>query len=569
MKKKNGFTLVELLAVIVVLAIILAITIPGFTRILKASKEKSFINQGLLVEEAVKKYELKNELTFGEDGIAKIAIADLVSANEIEEFFGPNGELCEGEVWVTKVGNIQEYENVMKCGTYETTDYSLKIDEESPLITLNGSAVIDVYQGSTFVDLGIIIEDNVDDEATLQGLKVVGGDIVDTGVIGEYIRTYNVTDTSDNIAIEQTRTINVIPDNIASLEQGRYYTGIVKDSGKLYMVGRNSVGSFGDGTSTPQLTPVEITITGETIASVSLGDMHTGIVTTSGKLYMTGYNFYGQLGDGTTDDKSIPVQVIIPDETIASVTAGYSHTGIITTSGKLFVAGNNNDGQLGDGTTIQKETPFEIEITGETIKSISLGAWNTGIVTNSGRLYMIGDGSEGQLGDGTYLRKSTPVEILIPGETVAMVSLESFGHTGIVTNTGKLYMTGRNEYGQLGNGTTNGTNTPFQVTITGEEIASISGGAWHTGILTTTGKLYMTGGNVDGELGDGTFAPKSTPVEISIFGETIASANIGGFSHTGIITDSGKLYLAGQNTFGQIGDGTQVDKETPVEISIP
>ena len=136
------------------------------------------------------------------------------------------------------------------------------------------------------------------------------------------------------------------------------------------MWGWNSLGQLGDGTTTDRDTPIEITSNfdlkpGETIVSVSLGRNHSSVMTSSGRDFMWGRNGSGQLGDGTTTDIEAPIEItsnfdLKPGETLVSVTLGNDHSSAMTSSGRVFMWGRNNSGQLGDGTTTDRFTPVEI-----------------------------------------------------------------------------------------------------------------------------------------------------------------------------------------------------------------
>ena len=187
----------------------------------------------------------------------------------------------------------------------------------------------------------------------------------------------------------------------------------------LFATGGNYDGQLGDGTTVDKSTPVEVM---EDVQSVSAGEYHTMIVKNDGSLWATGDNSYGQLGDGTTVDKSTPVEVM---EDVQSVSAGWNHTMILKNDGSLWATGMNGDGELGDGTTVDKSTPVKVM---EDVQSVSAGMWHTMILKNCGNLWATGWNCYGQLGDGTYYWKSTPVKVM---EDVQSVSAGEY-HTMIM-----------------------------------------------------------------------------------------------------------------------------------------
>ena len=210
------------------------------------------------------------------------------------------------------------------------------------------------------------------------------------------------------------------------------------------------------------------------IQHVSAGSRHSLAVTTSGRVYAWGYNFYGQLGDGTTTNRTIPTLIsftgLQSGETIQSVEADGSHSLAVTTSGRVYAWGNNGNGQLGDDTTTYRPIPTLISFTGlqsgETIKDVFAGAYHSHAVTTSGRVYAWGYNFYGQLGDGTTTNRTIPTLIsftgLQSGETIKDVFAGAY-HSHAVTTSGRVYAWGYNFYGQLGDGTT--TNRPIPTII--------------------------------------------------------------------------------------------------------
>ena len=192
----------------------------------------------------------------------------------------------------------------------------------------------------------------------------------------------------------------------------------------------------------------------------------------------------------------------------------------------------------------------------ETENKISLGGAHSGAITEDGSLYMWGRNDYGQLGDGTKGDRSNPVKIM---DHVRSVSLGA-EHSGAITEDGSLYMWGSNSYGQLG---TNDRSKPVKIM---DHVRSVSLGGWHSGAITEDGSLYMWGRNDDGQLGDGTKKEeRSNPVKIM---DHVRSVSLGEW-HSGAITEDGSLYMWGSNSSGQLGDGTTTDRLTPIKINDP
>ena len=238
-------------------------------------------------------------------------------------------------------------------------------------------------------------------------------------------------------------------------------------------------------------------------STLSLGGNHTGVITENGDLYMWGSNNFGQIGDGTYDDRPTPKKIL---SNVKSASLGYQHTGAITENGDLYMWGLNGSGQLGDGTYDDRPTPKKIL---SNVKSVSLGAFHSAAITENGDLYMWGYNYFGQIGDGTTTDCYTPKKII---SNVKSVSL-GYYHTGAITESGDLYMWGYNYFGQIGDGTKTTRTTPKKIL---SNVKSVSLGESHTGVITENGDLYMWGYNYFGQIGDGTYDDRTTPTKITL-----------------------------------------------------
>ena len=393
---------------------------------------------------------------------------------------------------------------------------------------------------------------------------------------------------------------------ITSVLLGKYHSSAITSEGRVFAWGRNLSGRLGDGTTTDRSTPTEITSNfnlniGETITSMSLGQYHSSAITSEGRVFTWGQNYYGQLGDGTTTNRLIPTEItsnfnLNAGETITGMSLGYFHSSAITSDGRVFIWGQNyygELGQLGDGTTTNRSTPTEITSNfnlnaGETIISISLGAKHSSAITSERRVFTWGNNSFGQLGDETsYMYRSVlPTEItsnfyLNIEETITSVLLGHY-HSSAITSEGRIFTWGYNDNSQLGDGTKTDKNTPMEIGVNyisslqiylpiSETIASMSVGEYHSSAITSEGRIFTWGLNDKGQLGNGTISDKSAPIEITSnfnlnTGETITSMSLG-LNHSSAISSEGRAFTWGSNYYGQLGHGTFASKSTPTEIT--
>jgi prepilin-type N-terminal cleavage/methylation domain-containing protein len=349
------------------------------------------------------------------------------------------------------------------------------------------------------------------------------------------------------------------------------HTCAVTTAGGAKCWGANDFGQLGDGTTTQRETPVDVSGLTSGVASISAGGYHTCALTTAGGVKCWGGDGYGALGDGTTTQRETPVDVSGLTAGVASISTGSYHTCALTTDGAAKCWGRNGNGQLGDGTTTDRTTSVDVSGLTSGVVSIAAGGRHTCAVTTAGGAKCWGWNSSGQLGDGTTTQSTTPVDV--SGLTAGVASISTGrSHTCAVTTAGGAKCWGSNSSGQLGDGTTTQRTTPVDVSGLASGVASVSvstdlfGSTLHTCAVTTAGGAKCWGWNSSGQLGDGTTTDRTTPVDVSGLASGVASVSTGG-THTCALTTAGGAKCWGANNSGQLGDGTQTQRETQVDVS--
>jgi alpha-tubulin suppressor-like RCC1 family protein len=237
-----------------------------------------------------------------------------------------------------------------------------------------------------------------------------------------------------------------------SITVGIYNTCALTASGDVYCWGSNRLNQLGNGTTTDSTTPVLITMpAGIKFTSIASSGYSTCGLTTNGTVYCWGYNAFGQLGNGTTTNSAIPVAVTMPNGiTFDSISVGRYDVCALTVGGIAYCWGLNTTGQLGNGTTTNATTPTLVTMpTDVTFDTISAGWSHTCALTSSGIAYCWGQ-NVGQIGDGTIIDRLIPVLVLTPGGTILVDIDAGASYTCALASNGIAYCWGNNTNGELG-----------------------------------------------------------------------------------------------------------------------
>ena len=367
----------------------------------------------------------------------------------------------------------------------------------------------------------------------------------------------------------EDRTIPVkIMDNVSSVSKESEHTMAIQTDGSLWAWGSNWNGVLGDGTTENRTIPVKIM---DNVSSVSMGSGYTMAIQTDGSLWAWGSNWNGMLGDGTTEDRAIPVKIM---DNVSSVSLGGSHTMAIQTDGSLWAWGSNRYGEIGDGTTINRNLPVKI-------MDDIVYAWpthgRTTAVKTDGSLYAWGSNENGQLGDGTIINRYSPVRIMNGVTSVSM----GFDYTMAVREDNSLWAWGANRhtYGasmdqhvsRLGDGTMLDRHSPTKIM---DDIAAVSIGDGNNMAIKTDGSLWVWGNNFYGySLADLDTYGHDMNVPVKVM-DDVVMASTGTFSNTYCtrhfftmaLRSDGSLWAWGFNRHGQLGDGTNISRNTPIRI---
>ena len=270
-----------------------------------------------------------------------------------------------------------------------------------------------------------------------------------------------------------------------------------------------------------------------------------------------GANEGGQLGDGSRTDRPSPVPVRT-ELRFSSLTAGASHTCGVAGGGVPLCWGQNLSGQLGDGS--RTDARFPRAVGGGVTFRVLVAGWNhTCGLTSSGNAFCWGLNGDGQLGDGSRLDRLVPTLVRGAIESLAAGSSHTCGISG-----GQVLCWGDNRFGQVGDGSTEGRAQPVQVVGLPAPATQLVAGAVHSCALLDNGSAYCWGQNLQGQLGDGTTANRTTATLVT-GGLRFQSLFAGGALTCGIAVDESQ-YCWGLNQNGQLGDGSRQSRSVPTVV---
>ena len=330
----------------------------------------------------------------------------------------------------------------------------------------------------------------------------------------------------------------------------------------LWTWGQNTSGQLGiNNTTSPICTPVQTFIQSSNWKQVSCGQLHTVAIKTDGTLWTWGSNA-SRLGDNTTTTRSTPVTTFAGGTNWKQVACGSDHTAAIKTDGTLWVWGSNTSGQVGDNTTTTRSTPVTTFAGGTNWKQVSAGDLHTVAIKTDGTLWAWGRGANGQLGDNTITQKNTPVTTFAGGDNWKQVGCGR-RHTTAIKNDGTLWTWGQNDSGNLGDNTITQKNTPVTTFLGGNNWKQVGCGYLFTAAIKTDGTLWTFGTNSNGQLGVNDVTDRLTPVT-TFSGGTNWKQVSGKINHISAIKTDGTLWTWGFNGDVKLGTNNITSRSTPV-----
>ena len=303
---------------------------------------------------------------------------------------------------------------------------------------------------------------------------------------------------------------------VRAIAAGEALTCGITSAGGVKCWGDNGYGQLGDGSTADHRSPVAVSGL-VSVRAIAAGEALGCALTGAGGVKCWGYNRYGELGDGTTTDHHTPVAVSGLRSGVTAIAVGYLHACALMNTGGVKCWGYNRYGQLGDGTTIDRRMPVDVSGLAGGVTAITAGGAHSCALTNAGGVKCWGSNHFGELGDGTTTRRLTPTAVSGLASGAAAIAAGGEAHGCALMTAGGVKCWGYNGYGQLGDGTRADRRSAVDVSgLEGRVKAVAAGGYGHTCALTSVGEVKCWGRNSSGQLGDGTPTERRTPVEVNL-----------------------------------------------------
>jgi alpha-tubulin suppressor-like RCC1 family protein len=371
---------------------------------------------------------------------------------------------------------------------------------------------------------------------------------------------------------------------LTQITAGSAHTCALDAAGAAYCWGANGNGQLGNSGTTQSLVPVAVTtsgvLSGKTLTQISADEngMYTCALDAAGAAYCWGAASFGQLGNGSVVNSSVPVAVttsgVLSGKTLTQVSLGTNFGCALDSSGAAYCWGLNTSGQVGNPATA---THFLVPTAVTSQAAVSAG-YTHSCTISSGKAYCWGDNSDGELGNGGTTSSSVPVAVatsgLLAGVTLTQITA-GFFFTCALSTTGAVYCWGFNADGELGNNSTTNSSVPVAVTTSGvlsgvtvTQITADSG--FNACALGSNGAAYCWGKNSDGQLGNNTVTSSSVPVAVTTSGVLAGKALTqvtAGNDLTCALDSAGLAYCWGDDTRGQLGNNSNTTSPVPVAVT--
>ena len=291
--------------------------------------------------------------------------------------------------------------------------------------------------------------------------------------------------------------VQIFSVGVKAAAAGNSFSMVLNDVGMVMITGKNNKGQlcFFDGSPISRRT-FFIVKNIPVAKAVIAGGYHSMVLTHGGRLWAAGWNKYGQLGDGSTSDTTKFIPVKSSGAEVVTAAAGDAHSIILKQDGSIWATGRNDNGQLGDGSQADRSNFVKVISAG--VVNVAASGYHSLLLMQNRSVWATGWNEYGQLGDGSIVDRTNYVQVVMNGGKAVAAGSR---HSIVLKQNGSVWATGYNQYGQLGDGSTVSRKVFVQVISGGVKL--IAAGAFHSMVLKKDSSVWAAGSNKDGQFGDG------------------------------------------------------------------
>lgn len=341
--------------------------------------------------------------------------------------------------------------------------------------------------------------------------------------------------------------------------------GLTADGG-VQCWGAGNYGQLGNGSTANRSLATNVSGLASGVTAIALGSSHSCALLQTGRVNCWGHGGYGRLGSGNVNNQTTPSEVQGLDDVIA-IAAGYEHTCALLNDRTVKCWGRNATGAIGDGTFVDRFQPvFAANL--NNIAAISIGAYHSCARSLAGAVRCWGFNAQGQIGDGTLINR--PSSVAVPNLQNGVLQVIAGGYHSCALRTGlPVQCWGLNDYGQLGDETRINRSAPTDIPNLPITAFELSGGSQHTCARASGNNLYCWGRAEDGRIGFGnSTAPENSSRPRRVSGLRAAPVKLSLLAATACaVTEVGSAHCWGVNDFGQIGEGNAYSSSGPRDVA--
>jgi alpha-tubulin suppressor-like RCC1 family protein len=313
--------------------------------------------------------------------------------------------------------------------------------------------------------------------------------------------------------------VSGLTSGVTSITAGLQHACALTSAAGVKCWGDNGSGQLGNGSTADSSVPVDVSGLSSGIAAVAAGNSFTCALTTGGGVKCWGLGTSGQLGNGLTPNSPVPVDVLGLSSGVTAIATGTGHACARLATGGVKCWGANGYGQFGIGNSYTTLAVVDAAGLVRGVTAIATGFGHNCVLMDSTGVKCWGRNVKGELGDGATAVTSGLVSVSGLASDVTSIAA-GYSNSCAITGVGTARCWGANELGQLGNGSRIGSSVPVNVSGLSSGVRQIAVGASHICALMTTGGVKCWGGNVSGSLGNGSNLLSTNPVDVLLSGST-------------------------------------------------